>query len=94
MARPSAKATYTRMDEMTAEDFAILQSYKYNIRPARAGVPLLMRKTGRTARADRRCDGSWLCLPGMESAKYEEENEQAIRNDLVEKIVERDKEAG
>jgi len=28
MAKPCGKAAYTRMDEMTAEDFAVLQSSK------------------------------------------------------------------
>ena len=42
MAKPCGKAAYTRMDEMTAEDFAVLQSYKNAYPPDPAALALDM----------------------------------------------------
>ncbi len=42
MAKASGKVAYTRMDEMTAEDFAVLQSYKDAYPPDPAGLALAM----------------------------------------------------
>lgn len=42
MEKPREKATYTRMDEMTAEDFAILQAYRDAYPPDPAGLALDM----------------------------------------------------
>ena len=42
MAKPRGKVAYARMDEMTADDFAVLQSYKDAYPPDPAGLALDM----------------------------------------------------